>query len=597
MNEFNNDDEIYNNEIDDLNDIKIENDNFKINKYNEDEIVFDEKMNYDGQNNIINDNNNINNNMNQNLNLNENIDNNNNNEFTNNIDENNINDGNNDDYNNNFDTYNILNDNGEENYLYENENENNLISEEGEEINNNYFNNINDFNQENTNNQELNDINSLKIYIVNLEKKCSELEKENKKLKSKQDPNYIIVENSIKQGTILLEDVKRKNYNLNQKIKTLEKQNLDLNYKIIELNQKLKRCQNNTRTNNIIHNTNKDMNSIILKLNNKIDESEIIISKLKFEKKLLEKKLSEDKKYHENELNLMLNYKNSELSVYQKAINDFKSNNNKNISQTKNNKDKIKKFSKQNKSLENTIKTLQKNLSQKDSMINSLNKKIIELEGNFDLKCIEMQQISTEQETKIAQLINEKNELIKNNEKLSNGLMQFDSKVKEANLIFINKTDFYDKSLTMFNTKIKEYKNKIILLKKKIKELNTIIEKGNNNINNNFNNNKLNDVSIYQKNMSLTPGSFILPKRKMTPYTQKYFDGDNDGTQNNSMYLNKTNIDIIENRNNNALEYLNRSQISQRNENININNLDYEEDNKQKIFLKKYKSFLTQLKV
>ena len=75
MNEFNNDEEMYNNEIDDLNDIKIENDKFKINKYNEDEIVFDEKINYDEQNNIINDNNNINNNinnnMNQNLNFNE----------------------------------------------------------------------------------------------------------------------------------------------------------------------------------------------------------------------------------------------------------------------------------------------------------------------------------------------------------------------------------------------------------------------------------------------------------------------------------------------------------------------------------------------
>ena len=594
MNDFNNEDEIYNNEIHDLNDIKIENEKFKNNKYNEDEIVFDENMNYEEQNNIINDNNNSNdNNINQNFNeqynLNENIDNN-NNEFNNNIDENNINDN---DYNNNFDKFNILDGNKEEDYLYENENENenNLISEEGEEMNNNYFNNINEFNQENNNIKDLNDMNSLRSYIINLEKKCSELEKENEKMKSKKDPNYIIVENSIKQGTILLEDVKRKNYNLNQKIKTLEKQNLELNYKIIELNQKLKRYQNNTRTNNLINNKNKDMNSIILKLNNKIDESDIIISKLKFEKKLLETKLSENKKFHENELNLMLNYKNSELSVYQKAIDDFKLNNNKNINQTKNSKDKLKKFSKKNKNLEDTIKTLQKNLAQKDDIINSLNKKIIELEGNFDLKCIEMQQVATEQETQIEQLIKEKSELIKNNEKLSNGLMQFDSKVKEANLIFINKTDFYDKSLTMFKSKIKEYKNKIILLKKKIKELNAIIEKSNNN------NNKLNDTSIYQKNMSFTPSSFILPKRKMTTLTQKFFDGDNDGIQNNSMYLYKTNMDIIENRNNINIDYLNKSQITQRNDNINNNNFDFEEDNKQKIFLKKYKSFLTKLKI
>ena len=52
-------------------------------------------------------------------------------------------------------------------------------------------------------------------------------------------------------------------------------------------------------------------------------------------------------------------------------------------------------------------------------------KKLIELEGNFNLKLVEMQQIDKENETKINQLINEKNELLKSNEKLSKGLLQF----------------------------------------------------------------------------------------------------------------------------------------------------------------------------
>ena len=54
MNDFNNEDEIYNNQINYLNDIKIENGKNKINKYKEDEIVYNENMNYEEQNNIYN---------------------------------------------------------------------------------------------------------------------------------------------------------------------------------------------------------------------------------------------------------------------------------------------------------------------------------------------------------------------------------------------------------------------------------------------------------------------------------------------------------------------------------------------------------------
>ena len=54
MNDFNNEDEIYNNQINYLNDIKIENEKNKINKYKEDEIVYNENMNYEEQINIYN---------------------------------------------------------------------------------------------------------------------------------------------------------------------------------------------------------------------------------------------------------------------------------------------------------------------------------------------------------------------------------------------------------------------------------------------------------------------------------------------------------------------------------------------------------------
>ena len=211
-------------------------------------------------------------------------------------------------------------------------------------------NNINNFNTNYNNNfidkiNNINDLESLKIYIINLGQKCNYLQKENKKLKLQnvskinsingKNPNYDIIENSIRQGTILLDDVKSKNNNLNKKIKILENKNKKLNYKLIEMSQKLKRIQNDQKNpllqkiNKNINSNNNKLNMIEIqtnfsKLNNKIDETDIIISKLKFDKKTLQLKLEETKIFYENELKLMLNYKNSELSAYQKAIDKFK---------------------------------------------------------------------------------------------------------------------------------------------------------------------------------------------------------------------------------------------------------------------------------
>jgi len=534
---------------------------------------------------------------------------------SNNLEENNI---------NNNDIY----EDQDENLLYENNEQIDLIDQAEDEQIDNEINQFNNNTNQNINIEPNNDIESLKMYISNLENKCYALEKENKLMKlnkqnsdyiDRNDPNYKIIENSVKQGTILLDDVKRKNFNLSQRIKILEKENQKLNYKLIEVNQKLKRFQSNK--NNI--NNNKDINSIIAKLNSRIDESDIIISKLKFDKSVLETKLSEEKKYHENELNLMLNYKNSELSVYQKAIDNFKTkkNNNNILNTDKNNQifqysdyeskinsltNKLNILSSEKKSLKEKINLLNRNISEKDKTINILNKKLIELEGNFNLKLVEMQQIDKENETKINQLINEKNELLKSNEKLSKGLLQFDNKVKEANLIFINKTEFYDKTMSIYKNKIKEYKNKIIILKKKINELNVSLEKNkiinyaqrnNNNDNNIF---KLKSTDIYPKNILSTPGSFLIPKRKMTPHATKFFDEQNEYINNKSMNMNKTSIDIYENEinMNNNTNYLNKSQISQNNENYaNQYGLEEEkiEDNNQKLYLEKYKYYISNL--
>ena len=630
---INNEDKIFENEINDLNDIEIKNQKIKNNKYNEDQIIMDDNMNVninmEEQDNInIENNDNYDNNINDQFQGDDEYYNNNENNF--NYD---INEINNEEFNNsnNLEENNINNndiyEDQDENLLYEGDEQIDLIDQVEDDQIDNGINQFNNNTNQNINIEPNNDIESLKMYISNLENKCYALEKENKLMKlnkqnsdyiDRNDPNYKIIENSVKQGTILLDDVKRKNFNLSQRIKILEKENQKLNYKLIEVNQKLKRFQSNK--NNI---NNKDINSIIAKLNSRIDESDIIISKLKFDKSVLETKLSEEKKYHENELNLMLNYKNSELSVYQKAIDNFKTkkNNNNILNTDKNNQifqysdyeskinsltNKLNIISSEKKSLKEKINLLNRNISEKDNTINILNKKLIELEGNFNLKLVEMQQIDKENETKINQLINEKNELLKSNEKLSKGLLQFDNKVKEANLIFINKTEFYDKTMSIYKNKIKEYKNKIIILKKKINELNVSLEKNkiinyaqrnNNNDNNIF---KLKSTDIYPKNILSTPGSFLIPKRKTTPHATKFFDEQNEYINNKSMNMNKTSIDIYENEinMNNNTNYLNKSQISQNNENyVNQYGLEEEkiEDNNQKLYLEKYKYYISNL--
>ena len=230
------------------------------------------------------------------------------------------------------------------------------------------------------------------------------------------------------------------------------------NHLLQKINQNINSGNNNL---NLI-----EIKNNISKLNNKLEQNDIIIAKLKFDKKSLQMKLDEAKKYHENELKLMLNYKNSELSVYQKTIDKYrnqisnKSNNNSlnnNINLSMKNRNHIQRLTEyenkintltnelsnynlDKKNLEQKIYSLKNNLIEKDNTINTLNKRIIETEGNFNIKLLEMQQFSDENKEQLYQLMNERDELIKKNQELSNGLLQFENKIKEANLIFINKT-------------------------------------------------------------------------------------------------------------------------------------------------------------
>ena len=75
--------------------------------------------------------------------------------------------------------------------------------------------------------------------------------------------NYHIMENSVNQGKILLNNCKKSNENLKKKIFDLEKNEKELNYKLIESNQKIKSLYNNINTKQIQNNNpNEEINKL-----------------------------------------------------------------------------------------------------------------------------------------------------------------------------------------------------------------------------------------------------------------------------------------------------------------------------------------------
>ena len=317
---------------------------------------------------------------------------------------------------------------------------------------------------------------SIEIVNKNLQKELANEKQKNRKIVPN---NKNIYENSIIQGKIILEDIKKKNDKLIEKIKDLESKNKSLNYQLIEANQKLKKYENDLKKNmNVNDNENngkkdKDINEII-KLENKIEEYEILISKLKFDKKALEEKIENIINDHENEKNLLINYKNSEIKACNKIIEDYKAFiRNNNISINTNNNRNL------NGNENIQFQKLMTELAKKDKIINSLKNKINEISNEFNNLNL-LQQNNSVSQRHIQKILNDKNELMKENEfhkkRLSNSIEQ----IKETNNLLNEKTKKYQKDLSFMKMKLNEYKNKAIILKKRVCEQNEIIDKSGN---------------------------------------------------------------------------------------------------------------------
>ena len=345
--------------------------------------------------------------------------------------------------------------NNDPNFNMYNQNNNDMNGNENMELNNeneNYQNDQQLFNDENIDE-------SVKNYIFELQNKLNQVMNENDKLR--------MINQKLLAG---LNDLKNRNIALNQKLNKAQIQNQRMNQEFA----KLKQVKNN--------------NMEILNLRNQIQDYEKMIYKLNNDKIILESKIGNMQISPTNQIqNInLLNYKNNQLINSPKNKMPLIPKNN--ISNEDNQifKNKImileknnKKLSQSNSELENQNKYLQKenqkmfvDLKNKDNYIINLNDKISEFNNEYNRQINTFHKDKNQTQSLLNQLFFERDRLVKENTDLKNAISQLNYKVKEISMIIQYKnTQNNDKMKTMYEDKLKEYKNKIVILKNRINEL------------------------------------------------------------------------------------------------------------------------------
>ena len=434
----------------------------------------------------LSDTNNMNNNIN-NLNMYDGVDENlDNNMIDYNMMDNNI--------NNNIENQYYENNEGEEYYENELDNENeeyqNNINENNENINND-MENI-EYNEEEFENL-LNNLNidEMKEYVQKLKNEYDLVLNENNQLKMAGDTQMNNNQHII--------NLKKQNNFYLEKIKELQLQNKKIGKELIEYKNKLK-LQNN-KSLNLNPNLSVMSNNIeLIKLDSKVHEYESLISKLNLEKKILESRIENMQKDNQNEINLLTNYKNSEIQSYKKIINDLKNkekNNINNINLNKkiyNNKieedskfylDKIKIFQQnndqlsenifrleeENKNLKNEIDKNTLNSKYKDEIIKNLNNKMISFKNEYNGIINSLENDYNQSQLQVQHLFSENEKLMKENNDMEMGIKMMNEKVKDSLIMYDNKKKQFTKEIQAYKNKLKEYKIKIITLKRRIDEL------------------------------------------------------------------------------------------------------------------------------
>ena len=452
---------------------------------------------------------------------------------------------NNSDFVNNNEEENIQNipveEENNENVENDNQNIENLENENNYENNNNEPNEFNNINQNNQDeNMEINNeideaqnfpqmINienmdeSLQNYIYDLQNRLNSVINENQKLK--------MINQNIVVG---LNDSNKRNMAMNQKIKILNLQNQKMNQELIKLNQM------------------KNNNIELINLKKQIQNYEKMIYKINNDKEILETKIANmQTQTTNNNLNL-INHKNNRLInspkskiSYTQANTMTNDNNqiymNKIMILEKNNK----KLSQNNIELENQNKYLQKvnqkmfvDLKNKDNYIISLKDKITSFNNEYNKQINSFSKDNDQKQSYIEQLFFERDQLMKENNELKERINQLNYKIKDFSLMNNQyKLEYNDKIKQMYENKLNEYKQKIIILKKRINELLGVEMQSNNNYfynrgnsarygHQNLNNNimKKNRSFKYNKHMNiLTDFNFYNEKNKPTKDYRKIY--------------------------------------------------------------------------
>ena len=455
--------------------------------------------------------------------------------------------------------------------------------------------------EQNQNNQQM-EINNLKNIISNLEQEKLFLTQENERK-----------ENTIKNLSTSNENLKLNSNQYQSRITELEKINASLNYNNIELTQKNKSL---SLTNDSIMKS-KNISSELLSIYDRLDEVEIIKSKLEFDNKNLVNQLNEIQKQYNNEVNMLNKLKNLEIQQLNKTILNLTNNLNSNIEKNRieqqninnsqiqnqnshfiieqvsglentinNLNEELFNLQKENKNLKNQINDYSNEIEHKNQLIQELKFKIDNSEEEYQQKINEFKinnedniSYAKESQNQIEQLIYERDDLFNKYNELKNNYDQINLGLQETNNLFNEKTQSFNKVINAYNAKIREYKSKIQLLKTKIKELTDEkldLEKKIDKINDNkeknlhnklksalsidYSNNELNNLNTYNNNIyqNKIRTSHSLNKNNNNTYNQ------NDINRNNlSPYYDNSPLNL----NNENLSY--KSYVNYTNYNIN----------------------------
>ena len=221
--------------------------------------------------------------------------------------------------------------------------------------------------EQNQNNQQM-EINNLKNIISNLEQEKLFLTQENERK-----------ENTIKNLSTSNENLKLNSNQYQSRITELEKINASLNYNNIELTQKNKSL---SLTNDSIMKS-KNISSELLSIYDRLDEVEIIKSKLEFDNKNLVNQLNEIQKQYNNEVNMLNKLKNMEIQQLNKTILNLTNNLNSNIEKNRIEQQNINNSQIQNQNSHFIIEQV----SGLENTINNLNEELFNLQKeNKNLK-------------------------------------------------------------------------------------------------------------------------------------------------------------------------------------------------------------------